>query len=337
VPPAAAHPAQDLAGNAPAGALPLDAAAPSDAALASASRRENFHVLSRLVPPDLRPDFQAVYAFCRTADDLADDTGLPAGAADAALASARLVALERLARFRVGLTACFEGRPVGPLFEALARTAERRALVAAPFHRLLDAFEQDQRVATYETWDQLLHYCRGSADPVGHIVLTLAGHRPPDEAPEHTELYRRSDAVCTALQLANHWQDVRRDLFERGRVYAPSEITGFSIDQLRDWAARPNDPEARVPFIRGMRPLLDRTRALFDEGAPLPAMVDPRIARLVWLFAAGGRRILRKTEALGGATLWRRPVVTKLDKVLLLARATILPVARARATTGGTG
>lgn len=279
---------------------------------------ENFSVLSRLVPADLRDDFAAVYAFCRWSDDLADETG-----SDQA---ARNRSLSLLGAWRAQLVACIasaRGQPTvpvhHPVFIALADTMRRRALAPEPFHHLLDAFEQDQRVCRYETWDQLIDYCRRSADPVGRIVLMLDGRRLDD--PRDAELFRMSDATCTALQLINFWQDVRRDLLERDRMYLPQAETGLSIECLREWAGRADDPAARVPYIRALRPLVERTSAIFAEGRPLPHAMRSRLSPVVWLFGAGGEAVLKRVEHIGCATLWQRPHLGRAGKLRLIAFA----------------
>lgn len=280
--------------------------------------RENFSVLSRLVPERLRDDFAAVYAFCRWADDLGDETG------DDDAARAR--SLELLAWWRQGLESCFaeEGVPTHPVFVALRETAKKHELPMAPFDDLIRAFEQDQTVRTYATWDQLMDYCDRSANPVGRIVLRLAGERPESEGGRagSDELFAMSDSVCSALQLINFWQDVRRDLDERGRVYMPTEESGVSVEQLRSWAQRPSDPEARVPYIKALRPLVVRTKAMFVEGQGLPDRLhDPAMRPVVWLFGAGGMAITRQVERIGCATLWKRPVVSKSQQAGLVLRA----------------
>jgi squalene synthase HpnC len=288
-------------------------------ALAS-SHYENFSVLSRLVPARLRDDFAAVYAFCRWADDLADQTG------DTDHARARSVAL--LDWWRAELRACFEAalapptvgalQPRHPVFVALAPTIARHRLPLRPFEDLIDAFLQDQRVTRYDTWDQLLDYCARSANPVGRIVLHLAGF--PD-TPANADRYRMSDATCTALQLTNFWQDVRRDLIERDRVYLPRALTGLSADDLRAWVDQPDNAAARVRFIKALRPLVHRTADLFDQGAPLPALLPPDIRPVVWLFGAGGRSMLGAVEQAGCATLWVRPMLGTVRKASLVAQA----------------
>lgn len=274
------------------------------------SHYENFSVLSALVPIDLRDDFAAVYAFCRWADDLGDETGRDE--------AARSRSLALLGWWGDQTRACWAGSATHPVFVALAHTASARGLPIQPFLDLIDAFEQDQRLRHYERWDQLLDYCRRSANPVGRIVLHLGGY--PD-SPANADRYRMSDATCTALQLTNFWQDVRRDLLERDRVYLPSQEFGHGPDQLRAWLDRADDPAARVPFIRAMRPLVQKTWYLFDHGAPLPRHLDGRIGPLVGLFGAGGRAVLRSVERTGGATLWARTRLGKPTKAILVARA----------------
>lgn len=302
---------------------------------------ENFHVLSRFVPEALRDDFANVYAFCRAADDIADE--------HPHTDESRAVALAQLARWRALVdeahafaNGASQTPPEHSVFGPLAWTMRRRSLDAKPFHDLLDAFEQDQRVSRYETWEQLLDYCARSANPVGRIVLAMLASSAPSptgrgwpEGPgEGVSDNRRamllmSDAICSALQLANFWQDVRRDLMDRDRVYLPSRETGIDADTLRRWADTPNDPDARVAYIRGLRPLVRRTREMFAQGHALPSMIPDRdLARVVRLFILGGERTLDKIEAIGCATLWQRPALTKLDKGELLLRARSFAPAR---------
>ncbi len=285
-------------------------------ALAS-THYENFSVLSRLVPKRLRTDFAAVYAFCRRADDLADEQGADLAARDRALAL--------LASFRASLDqAASTPDPdalTDPAFRALAHTIRNHKLSLIPFHQLLDAFEQDQRVTRYDSWTQLLHYCERSANPVGRIVLALLGHSDGSGAasnPDDAQRIAHSDSICTALQLTNFWQDVRRDLLERDRVYMPREDTGLSPDDLHDLLAREDDPAARIRFIKALRPLVLRTWPLFHAARHLPASLSPDVAPIVWLFAAGGRSVLRSVERAGCATLWTRPTLTPVRKASLV-------------------
>lgn len=295
---------------------------------------ENFSVLSALVPSGLRDDFAAVYAFCRWADDLADEThrlvSPPAQSSTEAPTSsqalARTRALELLGWWREGLKRCLEGNAEHPVYVALAETIRRRRLRPEPFHDLIDAFEKDQRVAAYANWSDLTEYCRQSAEPVGRLVLMLTGHRPPDEDQTTREIYRQSDLTCTALQLTNFWQDVRTDAFTRGRVYMPTDDTGLTLDDLKQMADR-DEPADRVRFITSLRPLAERTRTMFEDARDLPRLVNPAAAPMVWLFAAGGRRVLRKVMARGCTSLWHRPRLSKAEK------AGLVGVAWARART----
>lgn len=300
-----------------AGPLSLPQARQQVRALAD-SHYENFSVLSRLVPETLRDDLAAVYAYCRWSDDLADETGNDA--------AARERSLTLLASWRAQLSACFafarresDATPRHAVFIALADTIKRRELSHEPFHHLLDAFEQDQRLTHYETWAQAVEYCTRSADPVGRIILMLDGRRLDD--PKNADLFRMSDATCTALQLTNFWQDVRRDLVERDRIYMPMKDTGIDADMLRQWAASPNDPAARVAFIRALRPLVERTRTLFEQGRPLPRVLAGPLSPVVWLFGAGGESVLSGVERIGCATLWNRPRLSRPRKLWLVALA----------------
>lgn len=273
---------------------------------------ENFSVLSVLLPRELRPDFSAVYAFCRTADDLGDETGIGD--------QARARSLSLLADFRSRLERAFAGRAADPLFAALIPVIARHRLPIAPFDDLIKAFEQDQRITRYQTWEQLLDYCTRSADPVGRIVLMMCGYRPPWEAPENAGLYRMSDSICTALQLTNFWQDVRRDLLDRDRVYLPQSETGLDADTLRVWLDEPADAPARGTFRARLEPLVDRTWELFDRGRTLPSLLRDDIAPVIRLFAAGGERVLGMIGREGCQTLWSRPRLSSVGKACLILR-----------------
>ncbi len=294
------------------------------------SHYENFSVLSSLVPERLRDDFAAVYAFCRWSDDLGDETG---NTPDARARSERLLAWWRDELRRAFTLETDGGGAHHPVYIALRATAAKHPhLTSKPFHDLIDAFVLDQRLGTpghsYRAWEDVLEYCALSANPVGRIVLTLGGYAPPDVDPANAERYAMSDATCTALQLINFWQDVRRDLLERDRVYIPElgpggVSTGITRELLREWMNRPNDPRARVPFIRGIRPLIEETARLFDRGRPLPGTLDRGIGPVVGLFGAGGDAILRAVQGLGCATLWDRPRLAASEKAWLVGRAWI--------------
>lgn len=258
---------------------------------------ENFTVVSWFLPRPLRQHFYNVYAYCRWADDLADETGDPARA------------LELLDWWEHELDACYAGRPGHPVFVALAETVREFDIPADPFRSLLAAFRQDQRVTHYETYDDLLGYCRNSANPVGHLVLYLCGCR--DE-----ERRRLSDCTCTALQLTNFLQDVTVDL-AKGRVYLPREECerfGVSAEQLRRREFTP-------VFAALMRFQVERTRALFAQGAPLAALLDGRVRRDIRLFTRGGEAVLRLIERQGYDVLTRRPSLSRARKGALIAGA----------------
>jgi squalene synthase HpnC len=261
------------------------------------SHYENFTVASLLLPRRLLRHFHAVYAYCRWADDLADE----AGGGDRALALLRW--------WREELLRCYEGEPRHPVMVALNETVRRFGIPARPFLDLLVAFEQDQTVKRYQTYDQLLGYCRYSANPVGHLVLYLCVAYDPARA-------ALADHVCTALQLANFWQDVARDL-DIGRVYLPEEDRrrfGYTDAELHERRFTP-------AFAELLRFEVDRARDLFYRGFPLvermPAAVRPDIE----LFIRGGLAILDQIER-GGYNVWaRRPVVSKWRKAALLGGA----------------
>ena len=268
-------------------------------------RRENFSVLSALVPDGLRDDYAALYAFCRWADDLGDEVeNTDRG-------------LELLAWWRRELEQCFAGEPRHPVFIALAPTVERHELPIEPFDDLIRAFEQDQTVTRYDTWDQLLGYCRLSADPVGRLVLMIAG--------EPRELFELSDAICTALQLTNHFQDVRRDFLDRDRIYIPRELIEIDdFEQRLETTARQGFAPDREFFGESrslIRACVDRTWPLFEKGEGLLERLGPRTRPFVGLFLAGGTRVLRSIELWNYETVLYRPRLTKAAKLWLVARA----------------
>ncbi|AMV37593.1 squalene synthase HpnC [Planctomyces sp. SH-PL62] len=275
----------------------------------TASHYENFSVVTWLTPREHRPAFQSIYAFCRWSDDLADEVGDPARS------------LELLAWWRGELDAMFEGRARHPVMIALGETVDRYGIPPGPFHALIDAFVQDQSVTDYATFDQLCDYCTGSADPVGRLVLYVAGAFDEENA-------KLSDATCTALQLANFWQDVSRDL-DIGRIYLPRE------DRER-FGVREDDLRARR-FTPAFADLLKfevaRTRELFDRGRPLLSRIPGEFAVDVDLFSRGGLAILDRIEACGFDVLSARPSLGKAAKLGLMARA-VFGLARARLSGG---
>jgi squalene synthase HpnC len=279
--------------------------------------QENFPVLTALVPPALRDDFAAVYAFCRAADDLGDEAGSPE----------RATAL--LAWWRADLERTFDdaAAPRHPVFVALRSTARRRGLSIEPFRNLLDAFESDQRVSRYETWEQVIGYCRLSADPVGRIVLRLFG------APEDREALEASDAICTGLQLANHWQDIRRDLVERNRIYVPADLIagdGRPFDSVETFESRLRrsielghgaDREFMPSSRRLVQDLVERTWPCFERGRELLERLPADARPVIELFVEGGELVLRRLEAWDFESVLHRPAVGRLAKAGLVARA----------------
>lgn len=270
---------------------------------------ENFPVLSPLVPEDRRDDFAAVYAFARWADDLGDEAGSPERAT------------ELLAWWRGELERLVAGEARHPVFVALRETVARRGLALAPFADLVAAFELDQVKSRYATWDELLDYCRLSANPVGRIVLALLGERC-----DAAQL-AASDATCTALQLTNHWQDLRRDWVERRRIYVPDDMHEVADFEGRLARTVELGHSCDADFFREsrkvVRRLVARTWAEFERGEPLVELVSPRSRPLVWLFAAGGRAVLRNLELWNCETVLVRPRLSKGRKAWLVARAAL--------------
>ncbi len=271
------------------------------------SHGENFSVLTRYVPNRMLEGVCAVYAFCRWADDLGDETGDPKES------------LRLLSWWREELERCFEGSPSHPVFMALAPVVERHGLSVAPFEALINAFEQDQTKTRYGTWDEVLGYCRGSADPVGRLFLALAGE------PCSVDQLAASDAVCTALQLTNHWQDVLRDLVDRDRIYLPSELHSIPDfeSRLRSTMDMRHAPDAT--FLESYRELIrtcvERTWDLFQEGNTLLEMVDRDIRPVIWLFQAGGTTVLRRIEQWNFETCLGRPRIGAMTKMYLAIKA----------------
>jgi squalene synthase HpnC len=258
---------------------------------------ENFPVASRLVPRALRQHICSIYAFARCADDFADEPEYEG------------VRLERLDEWESGLDRCLQGAPEGPVFIALAETIRAFDLPDRWLRDLLDAFRQDCRVTRYESWSELLDYCRRSANPVGRMVLHLFGYTDDRRG-------AWSDAICSALQLTNFWQDVEID-WRKGRLYLPGEALrkhGVSEEDIRD--GRMHDGLRAL-----MREMTGRTRTLFEEGKPLLGSLRGRLAlelRSVWL---GGNRILDKIDRADSDVFAKRPTLSRLDFLLAAGHA----------------
>ncbi len=261
------------------------------------SHYENFHVATWFLPKRLRPHFQSIYAYCRISDDLGDEVG------DAAQS------LALLDFWNQELDACYQGGARHPVFVALAETVRVCSIPKEPFANLLVAFRQDQTVARYRTMEDVLGYCRYSANPVGHLVLYACGFREP-------ELFALSDFTCTALQLANFWQDVRED-DRRNRIYLPlDDMKRFEVSEQQIHERRFSQE-----FRALMRHEVAYARDLFDKGMPLLGRVDRELAVDLALFSNGGQEILRAITRQDYDVLRARPVISKPRKAALLLRA----------------
>ena len=261
------------------------------------SHYENFSVATWFLPRRLRPHFYSIYAYCRISDDLGDEVGNPQHA------------LQLLDIWEGELEACYAGRPRHPVFVALAETVRACDIPRQTFADLLTAFRQDQRVSRYDTFEDVLGYCRYSANPVGRLVLYACGYRDD-------ERQQLSDYTCTALQLANFWQDVAVD-YNKGRIYLPLEdLRRFGVTE-KDISDRRATPQ----FLELMRFEVQRAREWFHKGLPLAQKVDSALAIDIELFSRGGLAILQAIEDQGYDVLRRRPVISKPRKLALVARA----------------
>jgi squalene synthase HpnC len=257
---------------------------------------ENFSVATWFLPSRLRQHFYNVYAYCRISDDLGDEVGDPQQS------------LELLDQWEAELNACYTGSPKHPVFVALRETVRQCRIPKHEFSDLLIAFRQDQTVTRFETFDDILAYCRYSANPVGHLVLYLCGYSDADRQ-------QLSDYTCTALQLANFWQDVFVD-YGKGRIYLPLEdlrrfgVTGDDIAQRR----------ATPQFLAMMKFEVERARDWFARGLPLVKMVNRDLAIDLELFSRGGQEILNAIEGQGFDVLRARPAISKSRKLMMVLR-----------------
>ena len=279
--------------------------APSEAEAREYCRRlarthyENFSVATWFLPKHLRQHFLNVYAYCRISDDLGDEVGDP-------VASLRL-----LDQWEAELDACYTGNPRHPVFVALRETVRVCEIPKQPFADLLKAFRQDQTTPRYQTFDDVIGYCLNSANPVGHLVLYVCGYRD-------AERQALSDFTCSALQLANFWQDVSVD-FVKGRIYLPLEdLKRFGVSE-DDIATKQNTKA----FCEMMRFEVERAREWFKRGLPLIEKVDRDLAIDLELFSRGGQEILNAIERQKFAVLGRRPAISKSRKLALVARAAL--------------
>jgi len=260
---------------------------------------ENFSVATWFLPKRLRQHFYNVYAYCRISDDLGDEVG------------DTRASLQLLDAWQQELEACYAGSPKHPVFVALSETVQAFEIPKHEFSDLLTAFRQDQTVTRYKSFDDLLGYCKNSANPVGHLVLYLCGYKD-------SERQLLSDFTCTALQLANFWQDVSVD-YAKGRIYLPLEdLHRFAVSE--DDIAHQRNTSA---FVEMMKFEVERAREWFRQGLPLIQKVSRELAVDIELFSRGGQEILNAIEAQGCAVLGRRPVISKPRKLALVARAAL--------------
>jgi squalene synthase HpnC len=289
--------------------LPAGYAIPAEApALAEAeafcrnlahSHYENFSVATWFLPARLRQHFCNVYAYCRISDDLGDEVGDPQ------------LSLQLLQQWQEELDRCYAGAARHAVLVALAQTIRQFDIPRQPFSDLLKAFRQDQTVTRYRTFAELREYCRCSADPVGRLVLYVCGYRDD-------ERQQLSDFTCTALQLANFWQDVSID-YTKGRIYLPLEdLDRFHVTEA-EIVGSYNSPA----FCEMMRFQVSRARDWFERGLPLARMVDRELAIDIELFSRGGMEVLRAIEAQQFKVLGRRPVISRSRKLALVARAAL--------------
>jgi len=263
------------------------------------SHYENFSVASWFLPAPLRQHFFNVYAYCRISDDLGDEVGDPTAS------------LQLLDQWETELNACYDGSPRHPVFVALAETVRTFEIPKQEFADLLTAFRQDQTVTRYQAFNDLLGYCRYSANPVGHLVLYLCGYKD-------RERQLLSDYTCTALQLANFWQDLSAD-YAKGRIYLPLEdLRRFGVSE-----AVIRHDENTEPFCALLKFEVERAREWFAQGLPLIGKVNRELAIDLELFSRGGQEILNAIERQNYAVLGRRPSISKTRNLALVARAAL--------------
>ncbi len=287
------------------------------------SHYENFSVVTWFLPKHLHQHFYNVYAYCRISDDLGDEVGNPEqslallDAWEAELNATYISLVEPapedirqdVEKLQPGASARNQVSPRHPVFIALRETIRQLDIPRAPFADLLTAFRQDQTTPRYPTFEDVLGYCKNSANPVGHLVLYVCGYRD-------AERQQLSDYTCTALQLANFWQDVAVD-YGKGRIYLPLEsLAKFGVSES-DIAARRATPQ----FREMMKFEVARARDWFRMGLPLAGKVDKHLAIDIELFSSGGFAILNAIERQNYDVLTRRPAISKPRKLWLLVRA----------------
>jgi squalene synthase HpnC len=265
----------------------------------SVDHYENFPVASILMPRRLRKPVAAIYHFARAADDIADEGDL-----------SDEERLGQLDEFRAELSRIAGNEtPLTPLFQDLAAAVRQHALPMQPLYDLLDAFSQDVVKKRYANFDELLHYCRRSANPVGNLLLHLYGEATPVNI-------AYSDAICTSLQIINFWQDVYRD-YTIGRIYLPmDEMAKFGVKEVQIALGNADDAWCKL-----MKFQVDRARAMMISGKPLGTILTGRIGLEMRMIIAGGLRILDKLEKAEYDMFSHRPVLKPFDWVIMLAKS----------------
>jgi len=265
------------------------------------SHYENFIISNWFTPTHIKQHIENIYAFCRYGDDLGDDAPFPP--------SERILLLEEWEDdLRRGFENEWSGNPRHPIIKAISHTASIFSIPIEPFSKLIKAFKMDQNKTRYQTWDELREYCIHSADPVGHLFLYVYGH-------DDENLRRISDYTCTALQLANHWQDVSRDL-EQDRIYMPIDEMkkyGYSMDMYQN-------RESNEQWHNLMKFQVERARDWFSKGEELWHLVDPMLAVDLQMFTMGGTAVLDSIEKLNFNTWKKRPTISRFKQLWMLRR-----------------
>lgn len=255
---------------------------------------ENFTVVSLFIPKIHRQHLYNLYAFCRYSDDIGDEV------------KDLNLSLQLFNLWRNELHQCYQGTPQHPVFIALQQTIQAHDLPIEPFQKLIKAFEMDQTITRFPNFEKLLYYCEHSANPVGRLFLNIFGYR-------NEERYQLSDHTCTALQLANFWQDVSVD-YQKGRIYIPQEdMRNFGYSESELALGVYNDA-----FIKLMQFEVDRAWEFFQKGLKLIHHIDGRLKLDVECFSRGGMKILERIRHMKYNVLKDRPALTKWDKIQIL-------------------
>ncbi|HIF45511.1 MAG TPA: squalene synthase HpnC [Candidatus Poseidoniales archaeon] len=263
---------------------------------------ENFIIVNKFTPKDIKQHIENIYAFCRYGDDLGDEAPFDT-TGRMALLQAWEDDLEEAAKDG------WSGSPAHPILKAIQITSKQFNIPLEPYWKLIQAFKMDQNKTRYSTWEELKQYCSFSADPVGHLFLYVYGH-------DDEELRQISDNTCTALQLANHWQDISRD-WTQDRSYIPQEtLEKFGINwEQYDKCVATDSWREMLSFE------VDRAQRLFDAGKDLWPRVNPHLAVDLMMFTKGGEAILKSIRKQRFDTWTKRPKVSKIQQAILFFKA----------------